>query len=243
MTQRGEITVLMITHKFREVTAFADAVTVLRRGKLAGGGKVGELTHRRDGAHDDRRHRHHPPGAERKPKTAQAAAWCSISRASSPRTTRACPRSTRVNLKVHAGEIVGIAGVSGNGQSELVEVLSGQREPTSGAHLRPRQAVRADAREHGQLQDLRPARGAAEERHRAAHVGGREHGVPHLRQAADHQHRLVAVARADAREGARADRRLPRQDALARERRSRTSPAATCSAPCWRASCRAMSTC
>ena len=34
----------MITHKFREVTAFADDVTVLRHGKLIGGGKVGELT-------------------------------------------------------------------------------------------------------------------------------------------------------------------------------------------------------
>src|ERR1700750_1017786 len=38
------LTILMITHKFREVMAFADAVTVLRRGKLAGGGKVGDLT-------------------------------------------------------------------------------------------------------------------------------------------------------------------------------------------------------
>ena len=42
------------------------------------------------------------------------------------------PAVEAVNLKVHAGEIVGIAGVSGNGQSELVEVLSGQREPTDG---------------------------------------------------------------------------------------------------------------
>jgi simple sugar transport system ATP-binding protein len=38
----------------------------------------------------------------------------------------------QVNLKVHSGEIVGIAGVSGNGQSELVEVLAGQRPLTDG---------------------------------------------------------------------------------------------------------------
>ncbi len=37
-----------------------------------------------------------------------------------------------VSLKVRAGEVVGVAGVSGNGQAELVEVLSGQREPTRG---------------------------------------------------------------------------------------------------------------
>src|SRR5215468_5481661 len=44
MTTRGELTILMITHKFREVMAFADEVTILRRGKLAGKGLVNELT-------------------------------------------------------------------------------------------------------------------------------------------------------------------------------------------------------
>ena len=42
MTQAGDLTILMISHKFREVTAFADAFTVLRHGKHAGGGLVGE---------------------------------------------------------------------------------------------------------------------------------------------------------------------------------------------------------
>jgi len=42
------------------------------------------------------------------------------------------PALDKLNLKVHAGEIVGIAGVSGNGQSALVEVLSGQRPLTDG---------------------------------------------------------------------------------------------------------------
>jgi ABC-type uncharacterized transport system ATPase subunit len=44
MTRQGRVTVLMITHKLREVEAFADAVTVLRRGKLVGTGTVGKLT-------------------------------------------------------------------------------------------------------------------------------------------------------------------------------------------------------
>ena len=44
MARAGEVTVLMITHKFREVMAFADAVSVLRRGRLAGEGRVAELT-------------------------------------------------------------------------------------------------------------------------------------------------------------------------------------------------------
>jgi simple sugar transport system ATP-binding protein len=45
------------------------------------------------------------------------------------------PALETVNLKVHAGEIVGIAGVSGNGQSQLVEVLSGQRPLADGRIL------------------------------------------------------------------------------------------------------------
>src|ERR1700693_5105742 len=44
MVVNGDLTILMITHKFREVMAFADEVTILRRGKLAGGGEVKELT-------------------------------------------------------------------------------------------------------------------------------------------------------------------------------------------------------
>jgi len=44
MTRQRRVTVLMITHKLREVEAFADAVTILRRGKLVGTGTVGKLT-------------------------------------------------------------------------------------------------------------------------------------------------------------------------------------------------------
>src|SRR5271157_2002422 len=44
MVAAGNLTVLMITHKFREVMAFADEVTILRRGKLAGQGHVKDLS-------------------------------------------------------------------------------------------------------------------------------------------------------------------------------------------------------
>ena len=130
MAARKDITVIMITHKFREVRAFADSVTVLRRGKHVGGGKVSELTTDAmarmmigDTAIRDRAARaDRPPGDDR----------ARARRAVSPTMTTACRRWRRSNLKVHAGEIVGIAGVSGNGQSQLVEVLSGQRPLTDG---------------------------------------------------------------------------------------------------------------
>src|SRR5437879_5415561 len=44
MVVNGDLTILMITHKFREVMAFADEVTILRRGKWAGHGKGADLT-------------------------------------------------------------------------------------------------------------------------------------------------------------------------------------------------------
>jgi ABC-type uncharacterized transport system ATPase subunit len=44
MAVGGKLTILMISHKFREVMKFADEVTILRRGRWVGGGKVADLT-------------------------------------------------------------------------------------------------------------------------------------------------------------------------------------------------------
>ncbi len=129
MARAREISILMITHKFREVTTFADEVTVLRRGRVSGQGPVLELT------------------------TAQMASMMvggEVPRASSARSeqqageTRLSLHDVRavddrgigvldgITLEVKAGEIVGIAGVSGNGQDELLEVIAGQRELAGG---------------------------------------------------------------------------------------------------------------
>ena len=66
---------------------------------------------------------------------------------SSARSTMpASPRCATSSLIVRSGEIVGIAGVSGNGQRQLVEVLAGQREAESGeirVHGEPYHAQRA----------------------------------------------------------------------------------------------------
>jgi simple sugar transport system ATP-binding protein len=129
MTHRKEITVIMITHKFREVLSFCDSVTVLRRGRKVGGGEVKDLTTDAmarmmigDTQIRERAKRNDKPAGD---TVLELAALY----ADDDEGIRALDQ---VNLKVHSGEIVGIAGVSGNGQSELVEVLAGQRPLTDG---------------------------------------------------------------------------------------------------------------
>lgn len=129
MTSRGELTILMITHKFREVTAYADEVSILRRGRFVGGGRVGEMSTDEmarlmigDAEIRERAARLAHPGA---PVVLELAALHASD-------DDGLPAIAAIDLKVHAGEIVGIAGVSGNGQSELVEVLSGQRDLDDG---------------------------------------------------------------------------------------------------------------
>jgi len=144
LTRAGGLTVLMIIHKFREVTAFADTVSVLRRGKHVGGGQVGDL------GHDDMAammigEKTLPPKAERHGQVGDTVL--------SLKEVRALDRSglkpIRIDtLGVRAGEIVGVAGVSGNGQTELMEILAGQR-PLEDGEIRveshPFSASRAEA--------------------------------------------------------------------------------------------------
>jgi len=131
LTRAGKVTVLMITHKFREVMAFADAVSVLRRGKYAGEGKVIDL--------NPTTMAEMMVGSREIPQ----ANGSKLAGAGADRVRLAIkdlvvdndagrPAVEHFSLDIRPGEIVGIAGVSGNGQRELVEALIGQRQPTSG---------------------------------------------------------------------------------------------------------------
>ncbi|GAB7521363.1 ABC transporter ATP-binding protein [Paraburkholderia sp. 2C] len=145
LTRSEGLTVIMISHKFREVMQYADEVSVLRRGRLAGAGTVGELS-------VDAMSRMMVGDAvlrEAAPRRAwdlaQQPVALELERVSAD-DDDGLPAVREVSLPVRAGEVVGIAGVSGNGQAQLVEVLSGQRE-ASGGHMlvggrayRPRRA-------------------------------------------------------------------------------------------------------
>ena len=125
----GNLSVLLISHKFREVMAFADEITVLRRGQFAGHGYVKDLSVS-DMAEMMMGARKEPTPVDKALVESRSAVLEVVNLyANKDNGTEAVKG---VNLTVNGGEIVGIAGVSGNGQRELVEVLAGQRERTTG---------------------------------------------------------------------------------------------------------------
>ena len=122
--------VVFISHKLAEVRAISHRITVLRRGAVVG--TVDGQTAERDlaGMMVGR-----PSFGVERPADASRAGEEPILRITDLHAsgTQGLPALTDVSLDVAAGEIVGVAGVSGNGQTELVEVLSGMRRPTGGS--------------------------------------------------------------------------------------------------------------
>ncbi len=138
----GEVSVIMISHKFREVMEVADDVSVLRRGKLMGSHRVADTTPALLGAEmmgltGEGAGKGHAAAAKREDLHRVAFAPDQQTerlkvQALGVLGDRGEPAVQALSLSVKAGEIVGIAGVSGNGQRELMESLVGQRDRDSG---------------------------------------------------------------------------------------------------------------
>jgi ABC-type uncharacterized transport system ATPase subunit len=127
MCDAKQLSVLIITHKFREVFGFCDEVTVLRRGRRTGGAKVAatnrdELAGWMMGVAPE-------AAAAPVPNEAVAPPPAGDVRLAVDRLVVLGAEGRRLldglKLDVRAGEIVGVAGVSGNGQRELVAALTG----------------------------------------------------------------------------------------------------------------------
>ncbi len=120
--------VVLITHKLHEVMAVADRITVLRDGKHVAtlgraetnSGDLARLMVGRDIALDVTRVPGRPGGVALNIDNLTAEG------------DRGTPALRGVSLQVRAGEILGIAGVAGNGQRELSEAISGLRKVSSG---------------------------------------------------------------------------------------------------------------
>ncbi|MFO7540116.1 MAG: ABC transporter ATP-binding protein [Chloroflexota bacterium] len=123
--------VIFISHKLHEVLAISDRVTVLRRGKVAA---VVETA-----ATSKAELARLMVGREvlfRVEKTASQPGPPVLTLNNlSAGNDRGLPALHRLSLTVHAGEIVGIAGVAGNGQTELAELITGLRPADTGQVL------------------------------------------------------------------------------------------------------------
>ncbi|MCB9137670.1 MAG: ABC transporter ATP-binding protein [Caldilineaceae bacterium] len=141
--QQQGLSVIFISHKLHEVMAITNRITVLRHGRVAGNVEtrgtderalaqmmVGRVTQPAV----------KPPAVEEGDPMLRIADLHAAD-------AKGVPALQGVNLTVCAGEIVGLAGVSGNGQSELVHILSGTGEAGRGAvRVGEKEITHADAR-------------------------------------------------------------------------------------------------
>ncbi|MFN2138165.1 MAG: ABC transporter ATP-binding protein, partial [Candidatus Promineifilaceae bacterium] len=140
----GGASIIFITHKLKEVLAIADTIGVLHRGRMVGvvspeestQASLAEMMVGREVILQVHKEPPHPQEVVLRVENLQV---------SDDRGHRAVKG---VNLEVRAGEIVGVAGVQGNGQRELVEALTGLRPVDGGqfwidgqesTHSKPRQ--------------------------------------------------------------------------------------------------------
>lgn len=131
---------IFITHKMEEVMTFSDRVMVLRKGKVVAGVSTAstspqQLAHLMVGREilfeiDKKPFHPGPPILSMEKICAQ--------------DDRGLPALKDVSLEVRSGEILGIAGVAGNGQREMAEVITGLRDATSGTvHIRGKDLTNA----------------------------------------------------------------------------------------------------
>ncbi|MFM2278239.1 MAG: hypothetical protein RLZZ444_470, partial [Pseudomonadota bacterium] len=121
-------TILLITHKLREIMTVTDEVSVMRRGEIVATRttsetNVEELAELMVGRHVLL----HVPKGESHPGDVKLSV-----RNLTVKDGRGVTMVDNVSFDVRAGEIVGVAGVAGNGQSELLEAIAGMRRAAGG---------------------------------------------------------------------------------------------------------------
>ena len=125
--------IIFISHKMKEVLEISDRITVLRRGKKVYLGKTGELTARelaREMIGEDINEVERSTSADVESETSDSVLQLSKLTVLGDRNEIAV---SDVSMDTYRGEIVGIAGVDGNGQRELAEAIMGLRRAPSGS--------------------------------------------------------------------------------------------------------------
>ncbi|MGX1901715.1 nucleoside ABC transporter ATP-binding protein [Thermolongibacillus altinsuensis] len=158
--------IILITHKLKEIMEVCDRVTVIRRGKGIGTLNVSETNPNELAAMMVGREVHFKT-EKKPPKVGKPVLEI---KDLVVKDSRGVTVVDHLNLTVHSGEIVGIAGVDGNGQSELIEAITGLIKSESGSiklngkeirNLTPRQITEAgvghipqDRHKHGLVLDF-----------------------------------------------------------------------------------------
>jgi len=126
--QAEGVTIIFISHKLDEVLSVSDAITVMRAGRTVATVLPSEVT-----AHDlaELMVGSELPKPELGESTVTDIVELSVSGLTSYHSDGRVAVDD-VSFEIHQGEIVGIAGIEGNGQSELVDAILGVREATSG---------------------------------------------------------------------------------------------------------------
>jgi len=121
-------TIILITHKLREIMAITDTVSVMRRGEMVATRKTSETTvEELAELMVGRRVLLRVDKGEANPGDVLLSV-----RNLTVKDNRGVTMVDNVSFELRAGEILGIAGVAGNGQSELLEAITGIRKPASG---------------------------------------------------------------------------------------------------------------
>ena len=128
LTSEGH-TVIFISHKLNEIMKICDRCTVLRQGKLAATVEISEVHNRQELANL-------MVGHQVELKTERKPPEYTGERLRVEHLTclndRGLPAVKDVSFELQGGEILGVCGVDGNGQSELIQCITGLRKPSEG---------------------------------------------------------------------------------------------------------------
>lgn len=120
--------IILITHKLSEIKAVADQVTIIRRGRDVGTFEVANV--------DDNRLAElmvgHHVNMKLNKKSVKLGREILKVENLKVKNTRGSFAVKKLSLNIHGGEILGLAGIDGNGQDELVEAITGLRHVNSG---------------------------------------------------------------------------------------------------------------
>jgi simple sugar transport system ATP-binding protein len=126
--QKDGMSIIFITHKLNEVMDICDSISVLRDGQMIGTVEKKDTTQKDLACMMVGRETF---GVTRDAQVSQGKTILKVDNLSLVKSKEK-PTLSQINLEVHSGEILGLAGVSGNGQAELVEILTGLLKPSTG---------------------------------------------------------------------------------------------------------------